>query len=48
MHVDHERATLVKYHAQSDPEKWTKKMAGRTTSIDGLPMRATDRYIAGS
>ena len=48
MQVDHERATLVKYHAQSDPEKWTKKMAGRTTSIDGLPMRATDRYIAGS
>ena len=48
MQVDHERATLVKYHAQYDPEKWTKKMAGRTTSIDGLPMRATDRYIAGS
>ena len=47
MQVDHERATLVKYHAQFDPEKWTKKMAGRTTSIDGLPMRATDRYIAG-
>ena len=48
MHVDHERATLTKYHAQSDPEKWLTKMASRTTSIDGLPMRATDRYIAGS
>ena len=47
MHVDQERATLVKYHAQSDPEKWTKKMAGRTRSIDGLPTRATDRFIAG-
>ena len=41
------RATLTKYHAQSDPAKWTAKMAGRTTSIDGLPTRATDRFIAG-
>jgi hypothetical protein len=48
MQVDHERATLPKYHAQSDPEKWVTKMSGRTTSIDGLPTRATDRYIAGS
>ncbi|MGH6786557.1 MAG: pyridoxamine 5'-phosphate oxidase family protein [Novosphingobium sp.] len=47
MHIEKERATLVKYHAQSDPEKWTQKMAGRTRSIDGLPTRATDRYIAG-
>ena len=47
MHVDQERATLIKYHAQSDPDKWTKKMAGRTRSIDGLPTRATDRFIAG-
>ena len=47
MHVDRERATLVKYHAQSDPAKWTKKMAGRTSSNDGLPTRATDRFIAG-
>ena len=47
MHVDHERATLPKYHAQSDPEKWVTKMSGRTSSIDGLPTRATDRYIAG-
>ncbi len=47
MQVDKERATLVKYHAQSDPEKWARKMAQRTTSIDGLPTRATDRFIAG-
>ena len=47
MHVDHERATLPKYHAQSDPEKWVTKMSGRTSSIDGLPTRATDRFIAG-
>lgn len=47
MHLDHERETLPKYHAQSDPVKWEAKMAGRTTSIDGLPTRATDRFIAG-
>ncbi len=47
MTLDHERATLTKYHAQSDPAKWEAKVAGRTTSIDGLPIRATDRYIAG-
>jgi len=47
MHVDHERVTLPKYHAQSDPEKWVTKMSGRTSSIDGLPTRATDRFIAG-
>ena len=47
MHVDHERVTLPKYHAQSDPVKWVTKMSGRTTSIDGLPTRATDRFIAG-
>ncbi len=47
MELTRERPTLVKYHAQSDPEKWTAKMATRTTSIDGLPTRATDRFIAG-
>ena len=47
MQLDKERETLVKYHAQSDPAKWEAKMAGRTRSIDGLPTRATDRYIAG-
>jgi hypothetical protein len=48
MHLDKERETLPKYHAQSDPEKWVTKVAGRTTSIDGLPTRATDRFIAGN
>ena len=47
MSLDKERETLVKYHAQADPAKWEAKMAGRTRSIDGLPTRATDRYIAG-
>ena len=48
MHLVKERETLPKYHAQSDPAKWAAKMATRTTSIDGLPTRATDRFIAGS
>ena len=47
MQLDHERETLVKYHAQADPEKWEAKVGARTTSIDGMPTRATDRYIAG-
>jgi hypothetical protein len=47
MHLDKERQTLVKYHAQSDPTAWEEKFKGRITSIDGLPTRPTDRYIAG-
>ena len=47
MELEAERATLVKYHAQQDPEKWAAKMKSRTTSIDGLAARPTDRYIAG-
>ncbi len=47
MALEQERATLAKYHAQADPAAWEAKVAGRTRSIDGLPTRATDRYIAG-
>lgn len=47
MTVDRERATLKKYHAQMEPEKWVEKFKGRTASIDGLPTRPTDRYIGG-
>ena len=47
MEFDHQRATLVKYHAQADPEGWAEKYSQRTSSIDGLPARPTDRYIAG-
>ena len=43
-----ERPTLKKAHTQADPEQWEAKMAGRTSSIDGLPTRATNRYIAGT
>ncbi|QGN55096.1 pyridoxamine 5'-phosphate oxidase family protein [Novosphingobium sp. Gsoil 351] len=48
MHIDRERETLVKFHRQSDPEKWMEKFQGRTKSIDGLPTRPTDRFIAGN
>ena len=41
-----ERATLKKAHAQMEPEAWVERVAGRTHSIDGLPTRQTDRFIA--
>ncbi len=47
MTLDHERDTLQKYHRQSDPALWVEKFQGRTTSIDGLPTRPTDRFFAG-
>jgi hypothetical protein len=33
------RDTLSKFHAQQDPEERLAKIAGRTQSIDGLPVR---------
>ncbi len=47
MTLEKERTTLLKYHAQADPGEWAGKYRTRRTSIDGLPARATDRYIAG-
>lgn len=47
MQFDKERDTLVRYHAQADPQQWAGKHNNRQTSIDGLPTRPTDRYIAG-
>lgn len=47
MELRDERQTLKKAHAQSDPAEWEAKTAGRTQSIDGLPVRPTDRYISG-
>ena len=48
MELVKERETLVKYHAQQDPVTWTERYQARTHSIDGLPVRTTDRYIAGN
>lgn len=45
MQFDRHRETLTKYHAQSDPDAWLVKMQGRTRSIDGLPVRTTDRFF---
>lgn len=47
MAFESERQTLKKAHAQANPAEWEAKMATRIASIDGLPARATDRYIAG-
>ncbi len=47
MTLEKERATLLKYHAKADPREWAGKFRTRRESIDGLPARPTDRYIAG-
>ena len=47
MTLEYERTTLLKYHANADPVEWAGKFRTRRTSIDGLPARTTDRYIAG-
>jgi hypothetical protein len=47
MELERERKSLVKHHAQADPREWAGKHMRRRTSIDGLPARPTDRYIAG-
>jgi Pyridoxamine 5'-phosphate oxidase len=47
MRTERGRDTLVKYHAAQDPDAWAATYGARTRSIDGLPARATDRYIAG-
>ncbi|HTU09290.1 MAG TPA: pyridoxamine 5'-phosphate oxidase family protein [Allosphingosinicella sp.] len=39
MTLEKERHTLVKYHGQQDPAARLAKIAGRTRSIDGLPVR---------
>ena len=48
MALERERPTLLKAHAQADPLEWAHKHKTRRTSIDGLPTRPTDRFIAGT
>ncbi|MEO0591420.1 MAG: pyridoxamine 5'-phosphate oxidase family protein [Pseudomonadota bacterium] len=48
MELQSERETLKKAHRQSDPDEWMAKTERRTSSIDGLPTRPTDRYIPGA
>ena len=47
MAFERERETMVKWHVQQDPEDWVELAKSHTHSIDGVPTRATDRYIAG-
>ncbi|WP_188235984.1 pyridoxamine 5'-phosphate oxidase family protein [Sphingopyxis sp. LK2115] len=47
MELQAERETLRKYHRQADPVLWVEKFSEHTKSIDGLPTRPTDRFIAG-
>lgn len=45
MSLEKERSTLTDYHAKLEPSAWVEKIASRTQSIDGLPVRPTDRYF---
>ncbi len=45
MEHKHDRATLQKAHRQIAAQDWLDKVAGRTESIDGLPVRPTTRYF---
>ncbi|GAA4641960.1 pyridoxamine 5'-phosphate oxidase family protein [Pontixanthobacter gangjinensis] len=47
MEMQQERQTLKKAHRNSDPSEWAAKHGMRLSSIDGLPVTPTDRYIAG-
>jgi hypothetical protein len=47
MTLERERPSLLKHHAKADPVEWAGKYRTRRASIDGLPARTTDRYIAG-
>jgi hypothetical protein len=47
MTLERERPTLLKVHAKADPQEWAYKHRNRRQSIDGLPTRPTDRFIAG-
>jgi hypothetical protein len=47
MTLERERPTLLKAHAKADPQIWAGKARNRRQSIDGLPIKTTDRYIAG-
>ena len=42
MTLEQERQTLSKYHAQQEPARRLAKIADRTRSIDGLPLRVQE------
>ena len=47
MTLERERPSLLKHHANADPGEWAGKHRTRRESIDGLPIKTTDRYIPG-
>ena len=47
MTLERERSTLLKSHAKADPQVWAGKARNHRHSIDGLPIKTTDRYIPG-
>ena len=47
MTLERERPTLLKSHAKADPRVWAGKARNHRRSIDGLPIKTTDRYIPG-
>jgi len=47
MTLERERPSLLKHHARADPNEWAGKYRTRRESIDGLPIKTTDRYIPG-
>lgn len=44
MTYDQDRETLARYHQQNETPERLEKIAARTASIDGLPLRAQDRF----
>ena len=45
MALERERDTLQKAHAQMEPAAWVARIKRQTTSIDGIPTRASNRYF---
>ncbi|MEO0441644.1 MAG: pyridoxamine 5'-phosphate oxidase family protein [Pseudomonadota bacterium] len=45
MTLERERETLVKYHAQTDEDEWFQKVRANDSSIDGLPVRQTEKFL---
>jgi uncharacterized protein (DUF924 family) len=46
MEMEAQRSTLTRYHEQHETPERLAVLAGRTTSIDGLPVRPQDRFVA--
>ena len=45
MSHEKDRPTLPDYHAKAPADLWLEKVGGRTKSLDGLPIRPTEKYF---